>query len=177
VRLLLWRALDWYSHRFNDCWGFPTSCLIAGPTQTEEGICHAIHSNHRYLAFFPKAFAENISKEYPYCDKILFAAYIGILPIWFQMFSLKLDLWFISFSLLFFMMIALVRNSGKVNLPYILAKLSIIDRHDVHHGAAPPPPILTNFCLGSVEQLFHLPFQASTWPHGPIFSSSASWPS
>ncbi len=135
MRLLIWRILDWYSQQFNDCWGFPTTCVLDSRSN-QEGICHAIHSHHRYLAFFPEHTANQISQRHPNFDKVLCALYIGILSIWFHSFSLKIDLWFFSFSLFFLIIIALVRNRGRVNLPYILATLRIIDRDDVHHGTA-----------------------------------------
>lgn len=173
MRLLLWRALDWYSQQFNDCWGFPTSCVLDSRTR-QEGICHAIHSNHRYLAFFPEDTANEFFQRNPNIDKFLCASYFGILSIWIHFFSLKMDVWFVSFTLVFSMAMALVQSRGRVNLPYILAKLCLIDRHDVHHGTSILDP--HHFLLRVlIEPLCSPSFQVLTSLLGLILCSSAFW--
>jgi hypothetical protein len=137
VRLLLWRLLDWYSQQFNSRWGFPTSCVLdpdnpARPARQD--ICNAIDSNHRYLVFFPEPLAKDVAKNYPHSVAFLATFYFAILAV---MFSWKLESSiFVSFSLIFSIIIGLVHYKGRVNLPYILAKFQIIKADDVHHGTA-----------------------------------------
>ena len=131
MRLILWRVLDLYSHKFNDNWGFPTSCCVpTSPVSSQKHICHAIDSS-------PKLFGvvKEIVDTYGQRHLTTVVLAVFLIVLFFLRALDQFDFLFVcTLSLLVFTFIALIWSGGRVNLPYILARLKIIEPNDVHHG-------------------------------------------
>ena len=160
--------LDWYSQRFNDHWGFPTTCLDPVNPSGPRLISNAIDADATFLGI--GFIAEDFARNHPNCIHILTTSYACILCMsWLSAWELQYAWVGSSFVAVVFAS-WLLHMRGKANLPYLLAVLRIINPDDVHHGASFHHPCLS-FRL---QPIFST--QAWTLPLGPILFSSVSSP-
>ena len=134
MRLIIWRVLDLYSHKFNENWGFPTSCCVPSTSPQQKHVvyfCHAIDSSPKQIDFFQKL----VDNHHSPTKQLIFVLVFSLI---FLAFLWTLDMFdFLPvclISLVVFILIGLILSCGRVNLPYILARLKIIEPNDIHHG-------------------------------------------
>ncbi len=141
--------LDWYSQRFNDHWGFPTTCVDPVNPNGPRLISNARDSDGTYLGI--GEIAEVFARDHPNCIHILTTTYACILcTYWLLAWELQYS-WVVSSFVAVVFASCLLHLRGKANLPYLLTVLRIIDPDDVHHGASFYYPCLSfrlhpNFC-------------------------------
>jgi hypothetical protein len=168
VRLLLWHVLDWYSQRFNEHWGFPTSCTLSS-SSTSKDFCNAIDSDPTYLSIGETL--EEFDKNHPYASTLLVTAYVLSLLIYWN-FAGNFGQLYVGSSFFFvFTTWWLLRNRGKMNLPYFLARFRIIEPNDVHHGTSFHHPCPMSFVTG-VSESFHCSsgIDLAAWTNFVFFS-------